>query len=79
MASPGSSSTASYSHAYPPHPQFAGKGLPSQGPPMQAYYPSHHHGHYAHPGPPPDLTERYKLKAKYHKLQKKYFRGIEVR
>ncbi|GAA5889286.1 hypothetical protein JCM6882_000696 [Rhodosporidiobolus microsporus] len=82
MASPSSSSTASFSPY--PHPQFAGKGLPSQtAPPPQAYYPppgaygAHHH--YAHPGPPPDLTERYKLKAKYHKLQKNYFKGIEIR
>ncbi|GAA5981082.1 hypothetical protein JCM11641_001447 [Rhodosporidiobolus odoratus] len=80
-------SNSSYSPYQQPHPQFAGKGLP---PPVSApqfnssaydasypQYPSHApENPYA--GYPPDLTERYKLKAKYGKLQKRYFRGIET-
>ncbi|SCV71497.1 BQ2448_3085 [Microbotryum intermedium] len=31
------------------------------------------------PGPAPDLTERFKLKAKYLDLQRDYFRALEVR
>ncbi|KAM0755581.1 hypothetical protein T439DRAFT_320278 [Meredithblackwellia eburnea MCA 4105] len=30
-------------------------------------------------GPPPDLTHRFKLKAKYASLQQKYFRALKVR
>ncbi|GAA6013564.1 hypothetical protein JCM10207_004776 [Rhodosporidiobolus poonsookiae] len=82
MASPSSSSTTDY----PYHPQVGGKGLP----PLVAapqYYPQHTtaayhpypaHSHH-HLGPPPDLTERFKLKAKYTKLRTKYTRAIETR
>ncbi|GAA5899557.1 hypothetical protein JCM5296_006944 [Sporobolomyces johnsonii] len=84
MASPSSSSSYGYQASpYAHHPPVAGKGLP---PPVPAPSFSHHtrpaapsssnphvHGH------PPDLTERYKLKAKYHKLQKKYHRALEAR
>ena len=31
------------------------------------------------PGPPPDLTDRFKLKAMYAQLQKDYLRALEVR
>ncbi|SCZ89246.1 BZ3500_MvSof-1268-A1-R1_Chr1-1g01055 [Microbotryum saponariae] len=31
------------------------------------------------PGPAPDLTERFKLKAKYLDLQRDYFRALEIR
>ncbi|GAA5922177.1 hypothetical protein JCM1841_006910 [Sporobolomyces salmonicolor] len=84
MASPSSSSSYGYQASpYSHHPPVGGKGLP---PPVPA--PSFsHHPHPAAPSPshphvhghPPDLTERYKLKAKYHKLQKKYHRALEAR
>lgn len=69
------SSSSSYaSYQAPPHPQQGGKGLPP------SFFPDTHSAHsHSHPGPPPDLTQRYKLKAKYHKLQKNYHRGLEVR
>jgi len=66
MASSSSSSTYS---AYPAHPQHGGKGLP---PPQ----PAQTNGII---GNPPDLLKRFKLKAKYLKIQKKYFQSIEVR
>lgn len=33
----------------------------------------------SNPGPPPDLTARYALKAKYARLQRAYARALEVR
>ncbi|GAA5873598.1 hypothetical protein JCM8547_005627 [Rhodosporidiobolus lusitaniae] len=74
MASP-SSSTASYGYA--PHPQYAGKGLPQQHSSAPSYS-AYAHPH-RHPGPPPDLTQRYKIKAKYHKMQKRYVQFQETR
>ncbi|BGP18639.1 hypothetical protein JCM10213_004189 [Rhodosporidiobolus nylandii] len=78
MASP-TSSTASYP-AYPAHPQLGGKGLPPPVP-APAYYPSHAPPlalHRSGSGPP-DLTMRYKLKAKYGKMAKRWARAVETR
>ncbi|GAA6029067.1 hypothetical protein JCM8097_001577 [Rhodosporidiobolus ruineniae] len=75
MANPSSSDYSNYAH--PSHHQLAGKGLPAYHPPPQQPY--FHHHRPGHPGPPPDLTQRYKLRAKYHKLQQKYTRSLNVR
>ncbi|BGP42283.1 hypothetical protein JCM10449v2_006288 [Rhodotorula kratochvilovae] len=92
MASPSSSSWSPHLAqgyaAYPgqpahthAHPQLGGKGIP---PPVSApaYHPASSpasSSRYSTLGPPPDLTERYRIKAKYLKMQKRYFRAIETR
>ncbi|GAA5959475.1 hypothetical protein JCM3765_002339 [Sporobolomyces pararoseus] len=75
------------SHHYPAHPPTGGKGLPPPSnllqpqhpplPPQQAQQYGSSHGHIQ--GNPPDLEKRYKLKVRYLKIQKKYFRSLEVR
>ncbi|BGP10221.1 hypothetical protein NBRC10512_004557 [Rhodotorula toruloides] len=95
MASPSSPylhHPAQYGGAAYGHPAVGGKGLPMHVP-AQAYDPSSpapsspsvasSSARWPHQpglaGGPPDLTERYRLKAKYLKLQKRYFRSIEIR
>ncbi|GAA5897605.1 uncharacterized protein JCM6883_006752 [Sporobolomyces salmoneus] len=75
------------SHHYPSHPPTGGKGLPppsnfSQPQPQLSssvgssqYATSHSHIQ----GQPPDLEKRFKLKVRYLKIQKKYFRSLEER
>ncbi|GAA5987218.1 hypothetical protein JCM5350_003284 [Sporobolomyces pararoseus] len=75
------------SHHYPAHPPTGGKGLPPPSnflqpqhpplPPQQAQQYGSSHSHIQ--GNPPDLEKRYKLKVRYLKIQKKYFRSLEVR
>ncbi|BGP02172.1 hypothetical protein NBRC10513v2_005818 [Rhodotorula toruloides] len=95
MASPSSPylhHPAQYGGAAYGHPAVGGKGIPMHIP-APAYDPSSpapsspsiasSSARWAHQpglaGGPPDLTERYRLKAKYLKLQKRYFRSIEIR
>ncbi|GAA5825287.1 hypothetical protein JCM3770_000899 [Rhodotorula araucariae] len=66
---------------YYPHPSLGGKGLP---PPVSApaYLPASSpasSSRYDTLGPPPDLTERYRTKAKYYKVQKRYLRAVQTR
>ncbi|GEM10461.1 hypothetical protein Rt10032_c11g4478 [Rhodotorula toruloides] len=94
MASPSSPylhHTAQYGGAAYAHPAVGGKGIPVPVP-APAYDPSSpapsspsvasSSARWAYQpglaGGPPDLTERYRLKAKYLKLQKRYFRSIEA-
>ncbi|KAK4336272.1 hypothetical protein RTBOTA2_005069 [Rhodotorula toruloides] len=94
MASPSSPylhHPAQYGGAAYGHPAVGGKGIPMHIP-APAYDPSSpapsspsiasSSARWAHQpglaGGPPDLTERYRLKAKYLKLQKRYFRSIEA-
>ncbi|BGP34205.1 hypothetical protein JCM10296v2_006020 [Rhodotorula toruloides] len=94
MASPSSPylhHPAQYGGAAYGHPAVGGKGIPTHVP-APAYDPSSpapsspsvasSSARWAHQpglaGGPPDLTERYRLKAKYLKLQKRYFRSIEA-
>ncbi|GAA6060246.1 hypothetical protein JCM10212_003486 [Sporobolomyces blumeae] len=92
MASPSSSSAYS-GYSYPVHPPTGGKGLPPPPPASATVHRNDddddddatssrlvapaHLGH-VH-GNPPDLEKRYKLKERYLKVQKKYFRAIETR
>ncbi|GAA6018381.1 hypothetical protein JCM11491_005952 [Sporobolomyces phaffii] len=74
------------SHAYPHHPPTGGKGVPrpAAAPAVAVAQP-----HHAVPGPdlarshvlghPPDLEHRFKLKVRYLRIQKKYFRSLQVR
>ncbi|KAJ8293123.1 hypothetical protein OF846_003825 [Rhodotorula toruloides] len=94
MASPSSPylhHPAQYGGAAYGHPAVGGKGIPMHVP-APAYDPSSpapsspsvasSSARWPHQpglaGGPPDLTERYRLKAKYLKLQKRYFRSIEA-
>ncbi|GAA5876999.1 hypothetical protein JCM16303_006365 [Sporobolomyces ruberrimus] len=71
------------SHNYPPHPPTGGKGLPPPAhfaQPHLAASPSAASSQYSHiQGQPPDLEHRFKLKVRYLKIQKKYFRSLEIR
>lgn len=79
------------SHHYPAHPPTGGKGLPPPShlrtaPQLAATAGSALYGANAAPDPtshirgtPPDLEKRFKLKVRYLRIQKKYFRSLEVR
>ncbi|GAA5841999.1 hypothetical protein JCM9279_002751 [Rhodotorula babjevae] len=71
-----------------PHPQLGGKGLPPQVS-APAYHPHHPSSpapsspastsRYGTLGPPPDLTERFRVKHKYLGYQKRWHKGLELR
>ncbi|GAA5915794.1 hypothetical protein JCM8208_003888 [Rhodotorula glutinis] len=74
-------------HAHP-HPQLGGKGLPPQVS-APAYHPHHpsspapsspaSSSRYGTLGPPPDLTERFRVKHKYLGYQKRWHKGLDLR